>query len=101
MIPYFPFPARILSTISRFYSVLEALAWVVNVAGALLRIHVVIMNRPPACPRLSDERGNKESYWSGRKVNLEGQMISVVLTLEVQLPSWQVFGVYFYTFMIV
>ena len=23
------------------------------------------MNRPPACPRLSDERGNSESYWSG------------------------------------
>ena len=23
------------------------------------------MNRPPACPRLPDERGNNESYWSG------------------------------------
>jgi hypothetical protein len=23
------------------------------------------MYRPPACLRLSDERGNKESYWSG------------------------------------
>ena len=26
------------------------------------------MNRPPACLRLPDERGNNESYWSGLTV---------------------------------
>ncbi len=69
MTPCFPFPARILPQFPDFvhYSVLvyplishylkEALAWVVNVAGAC----IMNMNRPPACPRFFYERGNKES----------------------------------------
>ena len=56
-----PYSVLVYPLLSRCLTV--ALAKVVNAAGALIRI--VIMNRPPACPRLSDERGNSESYWSG------------------------------------
>jgi hypothetical protein len=40
------------------------------------------MNRPPACPRLSDEMGNKESYCSGLMYmyNVQYMYIDILIT---------------------
>ena len=34
------------------------------------------MNRPPACPRLPDEKGNNESYWSGLSLRVKMTAVS-------------------------
>jgi hypothetical protein len=44
------------------------------------------MNRPPACLRLSDERGNKESYWSGLSYNMLDAVAEMILRAASEPP---------------
>jgi hypothetical protein len=75
--PFHNFQISVLVYLPLSHCLKEALAWVINVASALIRI-VIMMNHPPSCPRLSDERGNKESYWS-RLIGGEPHISSVAV----------------------
>ena len=49
-------------------------------------VAIVIMNEPPAhMQRLSDERENKESYWSGLYMNEKDWVGEIKATISVLL----------------